>query len=73
MELGSGVLDAETPVDSGLSFVALLFQGLDLAAEGFLIGDALFEAAAGEDTEFDLRHPFGKLRTGLSQLPCLGV
>ena len=56
MELGSGVLDAETPVDAGLSFVALLFQGLDLAAEGFLIGDALFEAAAGEDTEFDLRH-----------------
>ena len=56
MELGSGVLDAETPVDASLSFVALLFQGLDLAAEGFLIGDALFEAAAGEDTEFDLRH-----------------
>ena len=73
MELGSGVLDAETPVDAGLSSVSLLFQGLNLPAEGLLLRDALFEAAAGEDTEFNLRHPFGRLRTGLSQLPCLGV
>ena len=31
------------------------------------------EATAGEDAELDLRHPFGKLRKGFSQLPCLGV
>ena len=73
MEFGSGVLDAEVPVYSGLSSVSLLFQGVNLPAEGLPVGDALFEAAARKDTEFDLRHPFGRLRTGLSQLPCLGV
>ena len=56
MEFGSGVLDAEVPVDSGLSLVSFLFQNVNLPAEGLLVGDALFEAAAGEDTEFDLRH-----------------
>ena len=56
MEFGSGVLDAEVPVDSDLCSVSFLFQDVNLLAEGLLIGDALFEAAAGEDTEFDLRH-----------------
>ena len=73
MEFGSGVLDAEAPVDAGLSFVSLQFQGVDLPAEGFLVREALLEATAGEDAELDLRHPFGRLRTGFSQLPCLGV
>ena len=48
MELGPGVLDTEVPVDSGLSLVSLLFQGVNLPAEGLLVGDALFEAAAGK-------------------------
>ena len=73
MEFGSGVLDAEAPVDAGLSFVSLYFQSVDLLAEGFLIRQTLPEATAGENAELDFRHPFGKFRTGLSQLPCLGV
>ena len=73
MEFGPGVLDAEAPVDFGLSPVPLLFQDVNLRAERFLVGEALFETAAGYDAELDLRHPFGKLRTGFSQLPCLGV
>ena len=55
LEFGSGVLDAKTPVGLGLSLISLQFQGMDLAAERFLIGDALPEAAAGEDAELDLR------------------
>ena len=41
MEFGSGVLDAEAPVDAGLSFVPLQFQGADLPAEGFLVWETL--------------------------------
>ena len=37
MEFGSGTLDAEAPVDAGLSFVSLQFQDVDLPAEGFLV------------------------------------
>jgi len=55
LEFGSGVLDAKKPVDLGLSLISLQFQGMDLAAERFLIGDALPEATAGEDAELDLR------------------
>ena len=73
MEFGSGVLYAEEPVDLSLRLVPLPFQGPDLPAEGFLIGETLPEATARKDTELDLRHPFGKLRTGFNQLPCLGV
>ena len=72
MEFGSGVLDAEAPSDAGLSLVSLQFKGADLPAEGILVGDALSVAAARDDAELDLCHPFGKLRTGFSQLPCLG-
>ena len=35
--------------------------------------EPLLQAGAGQDAELDLRHPFGKLRTGFSQLPCLGL
>ena len=47
MEFGSGILDAEAPVDAGLSFVSLQFQGVDLPAEGFLVRETLPEATAG--------------------------
>ena len=73
MELPPGVLGSKPPVDGGLGGVALPFQGLDLPAEDGLGGDTLTEAGACQDAKFNLRHPFGKLRTGLSQLPCLGV
>ena len=56
MEFGSGVLDAEAPVDAGLSFVALHFEGLNLSAESLLVGETSAEATAGEDAELDLRH-----------------
>ena len=56
MEFGSGVLDAEAPVDPGLSLVPLLLQGLDLPAERILAGETLLEVTAGEDAELDLRH-----------------
>ena len=55
MEIGSGVLDAEVPVDSGLSLVSFLFQDVNLPAEGLLVGDEPFEAATGDYTEFYLR------------------
>ena len=56
MEFGSGLLDAKSPVDAGLSLVSFLFQGLDLPAEGFLVWETLPQVAAGEDAELDLRH-----------------
>ena len=56
MDFGSGVLVAKTPVDLGLSLISLQFQRMDLAAERFLIGDALPQTATGEDAELDLRH-----------------
>ena len=73
MEFGPGVLGGEAPVDAGLSLVSFLFQCLDFPAETVLVRVPLPETAAGYDAELDLRHPFGKLRTGFSQLPCLGV
>ena len=56
MEFSSGVLDAETPVDAGLSLISLQFQGVYFPAEGCLVRETLPEATAGEDTELDLRH-----------------
>ncbi len=41
MELGAGIKNVEAPVDAGFSFVPLPFQGLDLPAEGFLVGETL--------------------------------
>lgn len=56
MELSAGIEDVKAPVDPGLSLVPLQFQGLDLPAEGFLIGETLSQATAGDDAELDLRH-----------------
>ena len=65
MEVGSGVLHAEAPVGSGLSFVTLHFEGLGCSVEGFQVGEASCEATAGEDAELD----FGRF----NRLPGLGV
>ena len=73
MEFPAGVLGSKPPVDGGLGGVALPLQGLDLLAEGGLGGNTLTEAGARQHAKLDLRHPFGKLRTGFSQLPCFGV
>ena len=56
MELGAGIEDVDAPVDAGLSLVPLQYQGMDLSAEGPLVGKALSETTAGEDAELDLRH-----------------
>ena len=68
-----GVLGVEPPVDGGSGGISLSDQGQDLPPEGLLVGEPLPQAAAGQHAELDFRHPFGKLRTGFSQLPCLGV
>ena len=73
MEFPPGVMGSKPPVDGSLGGIALPLQGLDLPAEGGLVRDTLTEAGARQDAKLDLRHPFGKLRTGFSQLPCLGV
>ena len=73
MEFRTGILGVEPPVDGGSGSIAFLLQGLDFPAKGRLVGDPPPEAGASQDTKLDLRHPFGKLRTGFSQLPCLGV
>ena len=56
MAFGPGIQNAEAPVDAGLSLVPLVFQGLDLAAEGCFVGEPLPQATAGEDAELDLGH-----------------
>ena len=73
MEFGAGIEDIEAPIDLGLGLVPRQFQSLYLSTKGFLIGEKLSEATTGEDAEFDLLHPFGRLRTGFNQLPRLGV
>lgn len=73
MEFGAGVLGSEPPTDGGLSCIAFLLQGCDFLAEGCLVGDAFLEIAANQDAKLDFCHPFSKLWTGLSQMPCFGV
>ena len=73
MEFGAGVLGAEQPIDGGLGGVALGQVGIDGPGQSGFVGVASSEASSGQHAEFDLRHPFGKLRTGFSQLACLGV
>ena len=73
MEIHPGILCVKPPMDGGLGGIARPLQGLDFPAEGGLVRDTLTEAGACQDAKFNLRHPCGKLRTGLSQLPCLGV
>ena len=49
MELGAGIKYVEAPIDAGLSLVPLLFQGMNVPAEGFLVREMLPERIAGED------------------------
>ena len=73
MEFRLGILGVKPPMDGGLGGIALPFQGSDFPAEVGLVGYTPPEARASQHAELDLRHPFGKLRTEWSQLPCLGV
>ena len=56
MQVGSGVMGVEAPVDGGLGGVALSNQSLDLPPESFLVGEPLSEAGAGQYAELDFRH-----------------
>ena len=73
MEFGSGVVSAEPPVDGDARCVALGLVGGDLALQSVCVGVSPPEAGTAQRAEFNLCHPFGKLRTGLGQLACLGV
>ena len=73
MEFGAGVLSAEAPIDGGLGSVASGFVGGDGGSQCWLVTVASLQAVSGQHAEFNLGHPFGKLRTGFSQLACLGV
>ena len=73
MQFGSGILSAEPPVDGDARCVAVGLVGRDLALQSVGVGVSPLETGAAQHAEFDFRHPFGKLRTGLSQLACLGV
>ena len=73
MEFRASVLGAEAPVDGSLGSVASDLVGVDGSGQCRLGTVASPEAVSGQYAEFNLGHPFGKLRTGLSQLACLGV
>ena len=73
VELDPCILGSKLPVDGGVGFIAAPLKGCHLAGECGVIGYPPIETLAAENVQLNLRHPFGKLRTGLSQLPCLGV
>lgn len=66
-------MSGEAPVDSGSGIIALGFECGYLSSQLCFIRYSTPQAMLAEDTQFYLRHPFGKLRTGFSQLPCFGV
>ena len=70
--LGSGFLRGETPVDGGCTRVALRLPGADVPLQGILNRVPSLEVGPSHYAELQLGYPFGKLRTGFSQLPCLG-
>ena len=69
MELGPGVPSVKLPVDDGSGGIALPHQRSGLPRQRSLVREPLLQAATGQDTGLDFRHPFGKLRTGFNQLP----
>ena len=56
MELGSGILGGEPPVDGGPRLVSLSHRGSDHPLERFLAGEPLVEAGAGQYAELDFGH-----------------
>ena len=69
LEFTAGVLGGEPPVDDGASIVALPFERGDLLPPQRFTADPAVQTLSAEDTQLDLGHPFGKLRTGFNQLP----
>ena len=69
LEFTAGVLGGEPPVDDGASLVALAFERGDLPSQQRFTADPAVQTLSAEDAQLDFGHPFGKLRTGFSQLP----
>jgi hypothetical protein len=72
-------MGSKAPVNGGTGGVALLFQGLDSAAQDQVVGISASEAPAADDTELDLGHVEPASMLGgvvelqaLDQLPGLG-
>ena len=53
--------------------VPLTLPSPGLVFQYFLIGNPAVQTLARQHSQFYLGHPIGRLRTGFSQLPCLGV
>ena len=73
LKFSASILCGETPVYDGGSLVTLMFQRRDLSLQYRLVTDSTVETLVAEDAQLYLSHPFGRLRTGFSQLPCTGV
>ena len=73
LELTASILGGKPPVYGCLCRVALAFEGGNLSPQLRRISDAAVQTSPAEDAQLDLSHPFGKLRTGFSQLPWVGV
>ena len=71
MVLASWVLNRQLMV--ALEALRWTLIGVDGSLQGSLVGITPLETGPGQHAELNLRHPFGKLRTGFSQLACLGV
>ena len=56
MELGSGILGAEAPVDSGLRGVALGLIGFDGSSQICVVAVASLQTGSGQYAELDFRH-----------------
>ena len=56
MQLASGVVDGELPVDGGVLLVAGGLPGRDLGHQGVAVTDAAAQALAGEQRELQFRH-----------------
>ena len=69
----SGVDSVKVPVDSCCGFIALGLKHFYLSSQLRLIRYPASQSLLAEHAQLYLRHPFGKLRTGFSQLPCFGV
>ena len=56
MELGSGILGAEAPVDGGLGGVALGLVGADGSSQIYVVAVASLQTGSGQYAELDFRH-----------------
>ena len=73
MKFKTGIVSGKAPVDNGSRIIALGLKRPYLPSQLHFIRYSTPQAMLAEDAQLYLCHPFDKLRTGLSQLPCFGV